>query len=449
MFARFKQLIKELANINDYIDTVAAEKEIREGIYFKGPNVWILTFAIVLASVGLNINSTAVIIGAMLISPLMGPIIGLGLGIGINDTKVLKESAKNLIVMVVISILASFIYFALSPLRLENPTELLSRTNPTIYDVLIALFGGFAGIFEISRKKKGTVLSGVAIATALMPPLCTAGFGLATLNIKYFAGALLLFTINTVFITLATYMMVKFLKFPEQQYADEKTEKRVKRIITTVVILVIVPSIWSAIVMIRNNAFEQKVAEFIQDNKNLDNGYIYDYKLDYRKGGSLKVYITGGMLTASEKEALLSSAENHGLKESQVEFKEHTIGSDTDNASEKIVKGIYERTDSEIAKREAEIDKLETEIASLKKDEIPYAQVTREAVAQYPEIKDLYLSRGASVTADSLKVTQGIIAIVETTKPLTQASQDKLTAWLKVRLGDTTVTLLSKPYVKD
>ena len=444
MLKTFKKTIHALADIQGDIDPISAEENIKSGIPYRGPNLWILAFAIVLASVCLNINSTAVIIGAMLVSPLMGPIFGLGLGLGTNDTQVLRDSGKNLLVMVAVSLLASFIYFLITPLKLDNPTELLSRTNPTIYDVVIAFFGGLAGIFEMSRKKKGTVLSGVAIATALMPPLCTAGYGLASLNMRYFAGALLLFSINTVFITLATLMMVKFLKYPERQFQNEKTARHVRNWITVAVVLVTVPSIWSAVVMIRKNSFEMKVESFIADNKNLDNGYISDYKTDYRKGGSLKVYITGGTLTASEKDALLSSAEDHGLSKSQIEFKEHVIGSGASDSSEKLVKGIYERTDSEISKREQEIARLEDEIAKLKKDEIPYSQITREAVTQYPEIKDLFISRGAEVSSDSLAEKPCVLVVAKSEKQLGEAAREKLADWLKVRLNDTTVVVINK-----
>ena len=173
-----KRTIRYYANIYDHIDTDDAAQRIKSAIWFRGPNAWILAFSIIIASVGLNVNSTAVIIGAMLISPLMGPIIGTGLAIGTNDVDLLKTAAKNVLVMVLISLGASTLFFLLSPLDLINPTELEARTSPTIYDVLIALFGGLAGILENSRKERGTTIAGVAIATALMPPLCTAGYGL-------------------------------------------------------------------------------------------------------------------------------------------------------------------------------------------------------------------------------------------------------------------------------
>ena len=190
LIQELKSFLRGVIDVRTSTDTVKAAESIKNNIYFRGPNVWILVCAIVLASVGLNVNSTAVIIGAMLVSPLMGPIFGVGLGLGTEDTGLIKSAVKNLLIMVVISLTAATIYFLITPLKLANPTELMSRTNPTIYDVMIALFGGLAGIFEQSRKEKGTVISGVAIATALMPPLCTAGYGLASGHITYFFGAL-------------------------------------------------------------------------------------------------------------------------------------------------------------------------------------------------------------------------------------------------------------------
>ena len=205
-FGKVGHFFKDIVDLSGHMDTAAAEQSIRSNIYFKGPNAWILAFSIIIASIGLNINSIPVIIGAMLISPLMGPIFGIGLSLGINDIKLFRDSGKNLLTMMGIALVASCLYFLITPLNLSNPTELLARTNPTIYDVLIALFGGCAGIFEQCRKEKGTVFSGVAIATALMPPMCTAGYGLANGNMSYFFGALYLFFINCVFIALATYL---------------------------------------------------------------------------------------------------------------------------------------------------------------------------------------------------------------------------------------------------
>ena len=438
-----KSEIRVIANISDHIDTDAATKSIRSNVSFRGPNVWILAFSIIIASVGLNVNSTAVIIGAMLISPLMGPIIGIGLGLGVNDTKLIRVGLKNLIVMVGISLIASTLYFLLTPLKLANPTELLARTNPTIYDVIIALFGGAAGLLEISRKEKGTVLSGVAIATALMPPLCTAGYGLATGTFKYFFGALMLFIINGVFIIIATYVMSKILGFQEYEFQDQKTAKRTRTLVTLVVILVAVPSILSAVRMIKSNTFQQNASSFVADNRMLSSGYIYDYEVDTHKGGRISLYIAGSMLDDADKEKLKSSARDHGIDPERISFYEHQIVPGEDRSADKLVKDIYERTDSEISKREAEIRVLENELTKYRQQEIPYLQISRELTSQFPQVKDIYISRGADINTDSLSTQDCILVVARTERVLDDEDKQKMTDYLKVRLNDTTVVVLN------
>ena len=438
-----KSEIRVIANISDHIDTDAATRSIRSNVSFRGPNVWILAFSIIIASVGLNVNSTAVIIGAMLISPLMGPIIGIGLGLGVNDTKLIRVGLKNLIVMVGISLIASTLYFLLTPLKLANPTELLARTNPTIYDVIIALFGGAAGLLEISRKEKGTVLSGVAIATALMPPLCTAGYGLATGTFKYFFGALMLFIINGVFIIIATYVMSKILGFQEYEFQDQKTAKRTRTLVTLVVILVAVPSILSAVRMIKSNTFQQNASSFVADNRMLSSGYIYDYEVDTHKGGRISLYIAGSMLDDADKEKLKSSARDHGIDPERISFFEHQIVPGEDRSADKLVKDIYERTDSEISKREAEIRVLENELTKYRQQEIPYLQISRELTSQFPQDKDIYISRGADINTDSLSTQDCILVVARTERVLDDEDKQKMTDYLKVRLNDTTVVVLN------
>lgn len=444
IFQEIRKTVRNIADIREYIDTAKAAENIRSNIYFRGPNVWILVCAIILASVGLNVNSTAVIIGAMLISPLMGPIFGIGLGLGTEDTTLIKSALKNLLVMVLISLTAATLYFLITPLKLANPTELMARTNPTIYDVMIALVGGLAGIFEMSRKEKGTVLSGVAIATALMPPLCTAGYGIASGSIACVAGALYLFFINCIFIILATFVMVKYLHFSEYEFLDSGKARKTKTVMTAVVILFTVPSLWSAFVMIRENRFEMNVEEFIRDNKNLENGYIYDHVISPRKGGHVELFIAGEPLTASEKSRLLESAQRHDINENQIKFTEKSMYEASDNVSEKLVKGIYERTDSEITRRENRIRELEKEVSAYKQEEIPYAQITREIHNQYPEIEDLYIGRGAKVKSDSLTVNKGILVVAGSVRPIKESVREKLENWLQIRLNDSTVTVMNR-----
>lgn len=438
-----KSDIKAITNISDHIDTDAAARSIRSNVAFRGPNVWILAFSIIIASVGLNVNSTAVIIGAMLISPLMGPIIGIGLGLGVNDTKLIRVGLKNLLVMVGISLMASFLYFLLTPLKLANPTELLSRTNPTIYDVIIALFGGAAGLLEISRKEKGTVLSGVAIATALMPPLCTAGYGLASGHISYFFGALMLFIINGVFIIIATYLMSKILGFPEYEFLDAKQARRTRSLVTLVFVLVTIPSILSAITMIRSNKFAQDAERFVSENKMLDSGYIYDYDIDTHKGGKISLYIAGNMLDENEKSRLKLSAKDHGIDPERVEFYAHQIAPNENGSADKLVRDIYARTDSEIGKRDAQIRMLEMELSKYKQKEIPYTQISREIVSQYPQVKEIYISRGADVTTDSLYSKDCILVVAKTQRALGDEAKLRMTEFLKARLNDTTVVVIN------
>lgn len=432
---------RDTANITEQVDVDAAAANIRSNIYFRGPNVWILAFSIVIASVGLNVNSTAVIIGAMLISPVMGPIIGMGLGLGVNDTKLLGDGLRNLLIMVVISLIASSLFFLLSPLNLANPTELEARTSPTIYDVLIALFGGFAGILEQARKEKGTVLSGVAIATALMPPLCTAGFGIAKGNWHFFGGAMYLFTINAIFIMFATYIACKYLHFHQKSFTDEQTARRTRSLITLVVVLVTVPSIWSAFIMIRNNNFSTNAQNFVSENRMYARSYIYDYKIENGRNRNITLYLSGEALSEEEKLQLIELAGSYGIKGNELKIKDNALASE-DSESKKLVEGIYERFDRQLQSKEDEILALQATLDSLNGHRIPYEQITAETIAQYPAVQSLHLSRGATVAADSTR-TDGVFAIAYCSSTLPVSDRARLENWLRVRLGSPALTLMT------
>lgn len=263
-------LFGRIGHLFNLEDDAASEEEvicgIEKGVQFRGAKLWVLILAIFTASLGLNTNSTAVIIGAMLISPLMGPILGMGLGVGINDFELLRRSWHNYIVATIVSVLTATCYFLITPVA-EAQSELLARTSPTIYDVLIALCGGLAGIIALSShsQRSGNVIPGVAIATALMPPLCTVGFGLATANWSFAAGALYLFVINTIFIALATFVGAAFImKFQKRQLVDKQQQRRTSRIITAVAVATIVPAVVLTFFMVRENTFNRRVAQFIQ-----------------------------------------------------------------------------------------------------------------------------------------------------------------------------------------
>ncbi|RYG01413.1 MAG: TIGR00341 family protein, partial [Chitinophagaceae bacterium] len=261
-------------------------ESIRKNITFRGTNLWTLIFAMFIASIGLNVNSPAVIIGAMLISPLMGPIMGIGLGIGIYDFELIKKGIKNLIIAAVMSIVISSIYFVVTPLH-EASSELLARTRPALWDVIIAFLGGLAGIVAGTRRTKGNVIPGVAIATALMPPLCTAGYGLATGQYYYFLGALYLFSINSIFICLATVLIVRYLRFHKIEYPNETRRKRVQRSIWIMVTLTILPSLYLTWRIVQQSIFEEKAKRFIQTEFQMNETQVVNQA--YRLKGDVKV----------------------------------------------------------------------------------------------------------------------------------------------------------------
>ena len=438
-FNYIRESFTSLSNIRDHIDTEAAERNIRTNVYFKGPNILILAFSIVIASVGLNINSTAVIIGAMLVSPLMGPIIGLGLSGGINDASLFRDSVWNLLIMVLISLAASALYFLISPLDLANPTELEARTSPSIFDVLIALFGGAAGILELSRKDKGTVISGVAIATALMPPLCTAGYGIAHLSGHFFFGAMGLFTINAVFIALASYVGVKIFKFKEAPFVDEKKAKRTRAVAGVIVMLIIAASVWSAVRIVRMNNFEISAEEFVAANRTLDKAYIYDYNVDgYHR--TLEVKVAGRKLSDEALSSLTLKALAYGINADELTVTENNT--EVDDASRDRIVTIFENNEREIARRDARIHYLEEKVDSVEIFSALSDRIAREVSVQYPAVSEVYLARGRAVSADSLTVTPRTTVLIRTAGPMPEKERAKLKEWLSVRLDDPSAEII-------
>ena len=361
---KFQRYFRHILYLEGEIDREAAAAGIRKNIYFRGPNVIILACAIIIASVGLNVNSIPVIIGAMLISPVMGPIIGFGLGLGTNDTELMKNALKNFFVMVVISIVVASLYFLVSPLKLTNPTELLARTRPTIYDVLIALFGGVAGMMEHARKERGNVLSGVAIATALMPPLCTLGYGISQLSLTYILGAAYLFLINSFFIALATFFMAKFLGF-ESVSADEYHLRRSRRIVTAVLLVMLVPSIVTAIGTIRDNNFATSAERFVQDNKTIGSSYIFDYEVNLSgHTQTLDLYLAGEALDYTAKQMLLKNAWSYGIHSDQIIFHEEAAVQSI-NKNE-VIRDLNDHYLKKIQELNQTITELQIELAKYK-----------------------------------------------------------------------------------
>lgn len=440
ILSRFSSQMRGILKLSDYIDVEAAEKNIRNNVQFRGPNAWILAVAIIIASVGLNVNSIPVVIGAMLISPLMGPIFGMGLGLGINDIELMKSSGKNLLVMVFISLAVSFLYFLITPLSLSNPTELLARTSPTFYDVLIASFGGFAGILELCRKEKGTVISGVAIATALMPPLCTAGYGLASGNMTHFIGALYLFVINGTFIMLATYVGVKYLRFQQMEFKDVARGNRTRRITSALIVLLVIPSIWSAVILIRQNNFEADATAFVDHRKAYGNSILYDYKISFKDKAHLELYFTGEPLDEISIAELMETADGYGLEQGQISIKDYTRSSTS--LDSELFQEIYRRNEEQLASKDQEIRTLGEELKLLKNSSVPYSQIAKEIFSIYPAVSEISLSRGKTVNRD-LTESDVLMVNLHCTRPLSEEQIEQMKEWLKTRL-EIDIVLLSQ-----
>ena len=449
--SKFSDFMMSLVSMSDQIDKPGTSQSIRKNIYFRGPNVIILICAIIIASVGLNVNSIPVIIGAMLISPVMSPILGFGFGLGVQDDTLVKDSLRNFAVMVVISILASTLFFVLSPLKLEHPTELLARTNPTIYDVLIALFGGFAGMLENSRKEKGMVLPGVAIATALMPPLCTVGYGISVLSWKYILGALYLFLINSIFITLATLLTTRYLKYPLVTEGNQEGYRKLNPNVLAIALLVmIVPSVYSAVQIVKDSNTSINASNFVSDNKAIGHSFIFDYEIDgSTKPSSLVLFIAGEQLSEEEKERLYEDAETYGFTRERIVLRENA-SLRRENVSE-VMKEVYEHNAKQISA-------LNDTIASLRSSlnrYLPVEAVSKELHAQYPTITNLILTRGESInfqpkdstSAENAQAGIGqtsIIAIITSSKHLPDDVVATIERWLKIRLEDENVTVMQK-----
>lgn len=408
--------LHEMFSISEGTDTRGTLNAIKRDIVFKGRSIWILIASIFIASIGLNQNSTAVVIGAMLISPLMGPILGMGLSVGTNDWETLKKAFKFFLISAVISIITSTIYFLITPLK-EINSELFARTQPTLLDVFVGVFGGIAGIVAISGKEKWNVIPGVAIATALMPPLCTAGYGLATLQMSYFLGALYLFFINSVFISLSTFIVVKYLHFPLMNYVSPKKERKIKMYIIIFVILIILPSaniFWS---VIQESRFNYRVESFINENfTKYKPDIIYTDIVYSRKTSSIDIYLTDEVFSEaqildfkemlpiyglSNKGAGIIVTDSTALNFHQEKNNLDTLVSKIDNIGEAIhnklrvgiLEDIYKKQEGIIQGKNAKIDFLESQLIKIKQDTFPLQSIKKELTIQYPQIKQFAFAK--------------------------------------------------------
>ncbi|MBX7041840.1 MAG: TIGR00341 family protein [Ignavibacteria bacterium] len=401
-------------------------KNIDKGAAFRGTNLWILVFAIFIASLGLNMNSTAVIIGAMLISPLMGPIMGMGLALGISNLSLLKKSFYNFMFAVLVSLAASTLYFLISPINTVQ-SELLSRTSPTMYDVLIAFFGGLAGILALSSKQKGNVIPGVAIATALMPPLCTAGFGLANWDAAFFFGAFYLFFINTVFIAWATFVTVKLLKFPQKEVSTKVAERRARRLVNIIVFSTLIPSVYFAYKFRQEMDFQNRATRFVNEMTSIEGNYLFGKEIDPKSNRIMLTY-GGRGVSPEQKDSLNLRMLSTGLNNAELQIRQGLSV-----IERKKIEGQIEELKSAVGAKDFVINELILSLDSVRQLEALSAQVLKEARVNFPEVSYITLgmirSGTGEDTAKSLKV------MLETSAEIKNADRKRLVEWLKTRLG--------------
>ncbi|MBS1612497.1 MAG: TIGR00341 family protein [Bacteroidetes bacterium] len=418
----------------DYKEVI---ENIEKGVVFRGTNLWVLIFAIFIASLGLNVNSTAVIIGAMLVSPLMGPIIGMGLGVGINDLALVKKAFRNLALAVSVSLATSTLYFLLSPIN-EAHSEILARTSPNIYDLLIAVFGGLAGILAISSKQKGNVIPGVAIATALMPPLCTAGYGLATLQYKFFFGAFYLFFINSVFIGLATLATVRVLKFPYKHMLDEQAETRAKRIIAVLVVITFIPSIYFGYDIVQQQRFAQRAESFIDKECNLPGDYLLNNKL-YPNHEHITLVYGGKQISDSQVTQLKQRMLAYNLDSTSLTVQQGFAYLEKDKMTTDVQQNRYAEA---IAVREQQIAMLQAQIDTANTAKQGSAQIYKELKVNYPTLTHASINQAVLLSDSSANNKEVVMAVLYFSKPISKDEKAKVQNWLNVRMARNDVMLV-------
>ena len=417
-------------------------KQISSGVTFHGANLWVLIFAIFIASLGLNVNSTAVIIGAMLISPLMGPIIGMGLAVGIDDFDLLKRSVKNYLLTTVISVITATIYFIISPLS-EAQSELLARTSPTLYDVLIAIFGGAAGILALSTKGKGNVIPGVAIATALMPPLCTAGYGLAVGQYSFFFGAFYLYFINTVFIALSTFIGVRMLRFQRRTFANAAALQRVRKYIIAIVVLTMIPATYMTTQIIRESIQDNNTQQFVKNELTLKGTQIISYKRN-DESKTIGIVAVGENIGEDAIEQAQKKLKKYSLEDYKLVIIQGSQAYNTLQQEDLSDKSLSETKEQLIVQSE-QLKSLENKLKLYTGYEALNKEVSKEIKAICPQVNTISLSSVSEERTDTLATKHYVLALIGYKKSLSIGEQQQLQRWLKTRSKADSLHLVLQP----
>lgn len=404
---------------------------ITKGVEFKGVNLWVLIFATMIASLGLNVNSTAVIIGAMLISPIMGPIIGAGLALGINDFELLKKSARNFALMMSVALITSTLYFVISPLS-TNGSELTARTMPTAYDVLIALFGGLAGMVAQSRRDRtSTVIPGVAIATALIPPLCTAGFGIATGQWNFFFGALYLFSINAVFIAMASYAIVRVLKYERKVFVDKKRERRVKLAMFSLMLIFFIPSLVIGFHMIRVSVFEANTKKYIDQVFDFPQTRVVEREVEFARNGQpsqIKLLLVGDHLDDNTIENAKARMSDYGLNDVQLTVRQ--ANADEHHIDVVSLQHSYIEL---LAEKDKRISSMQEQLERYSFSDLDVEAVSNEAAVVEPSLGSMAITKGISFDAEGQPQDTMLICVVAPSVKDGTIDSERLTEWLRRR----------------
>ncbi|MBC9932089.1 TIGR00341 family protein [Chitinophaga qingshengii] len=434
VWRRISITLQRRFNLNsDTADEGEVISSITNSSEFKGANLWTLIFAIFIASIGLNVNSTAVIIGAMLISPLMGPIMGIGLGVGINDFDLLKKGSRNLLIATVISIATSTLYFLITPLH-DAQSELLARTTPSVWDVFIAFVGGLAGIVAATRQEKSNVIPGVAIATALMPPLCTAGYGLANGNLLYFAGALYLYFINSIFICLSTFLIVRFLHFRKRRFEDKSYERKVSRYILIITTLTVVPSIYLAYRIVDKSIFENNARNFVRDAFNFTNTQVVNRNFLYHpQHKEINLLLIGAELSDTTIERIRASMGQYKLPHTQLVVRQGL------NARQEIDFSQIKASILEDVFRQDSSRQANTQAAS--PQQAP-PDLTGEMKALFPNCQYYAASPMVFRRPDSSSTDTCMVVMAGFSRKIKPVEKIKVQNWLKQRLSVDSVRLV-------
>jgi len=432
-----KNFLKEYLDLRkDKDNELATVDSIRKGVEFKGANLWILIFAIFMASLGLNVNSTAVIIGAMLISPLMGPIMGVGLSVGLNDFELMKRSLKSFLITTLFSVTTATVFFLVSPVA-EGQSELLARTSPTIYDVFIALMGGLAGVVALSTKEKGNVIPGVAIATALM----------ATGNLIYFLGAFYLYFINSVFISLATFIGVRVMHFQRKEFVDKNREKKVRKYIVLIAVLTMCPAVYLTVGIIQDTFFESAANRFVNEQLAFENTQVLDKKIHHEgKHHEIRVVLIGQEVPEASIAIARSKMKDYKLDNTKLVVLQGMNNESLDMSSIRamVMEDFYKNSEQRLVEQKQQISSLEKNLEQYRKYDELGKKIIPELKVLYPSVKSVSISHALELTVDSVRIDTVTLAVLKFGKHPDAREREKITEWLRARTGSEKLRLIAE-----